>query len=114
MDARRVRCLNEEVSVRSRVRISVPDAASGERLQDLLEDLDAELRGLPVRDLEVVVTLKTAAREIVLGALLENIRRWMYEEELFATRVHVGDQPRIVRLEGAAYEPPGVLASALR
>ncbi len=83
----------ENVSVSDRVRIAVPDAASGERLRVALEGLDAELRDLPIRGLEVVVTLKSPDTDVVLSAVIETVEHWLAAEGLASTRVQVGDQP---------------------
>jgi hypothetical protein len=83
--------------VTEQVRIAVPDVPSGGRLRQALGDLGAELRGT-ARDLEVVLTLKSPEREIVLAAVLDTLERWLEAEDLHATRLQVGGEiPHIVR-----------------
>ncbi len=75
------------------MQISVPDAATGERLRVALESLEAELRDLPIRGLEVVVTLTSPDTDVVLGAVIDTVEHWLAAEGLTSTRVQVGDQP---------------------
>ena len=85
--------MGEYVSVTGRVRIVVPDPASGERLRVALDALDAELRDLLVSGLEVVVTLKGPDADIVLGVIVATVERWLAAGGWPSTRLQVGEQP---------------------
>lgn len=88
--------------VTEQVRIAVPDVPSGGRLRQALGDLGAELRGT-TRDLEVVLTLRSPERDIVLAAVLDTLERWLESDDLHATRLQVGgDIPRIVQAAAPA------------
>ena len=76
------------------IRIDTPDALSGFLLVQKLEPLGAEVRGADGDRWQV--ELHPARAQGRLDEVLAAVRRWLDEQQLESTTVHVDGVPRVV------------------